>query len=397
MNIRHKGVISLLVTVLAVVLILSGCTAAGVRGIAQGWAGGVIAEGTIFVGSMEGKVLTLDAETGVQRGLPIVLESQTSSGTSFGCTPAGSSGVAIYSSPVFTSDMLFVGGYDGVVNAFPFEDGQLDINPRWVYPRSGSLGGPIIGGLVASGEYLYVASDDGSIRALNIVNGSEEWKFDAEGDMGKVWAAPAVADGIVYIGSFDKKLYALDAATGAFKWEFLTGGTISSTPVVINGSVYVGSFDRHIYAIDALTGQEKWRFPAEGQDGPEGWFWASPVVYNGVIYAPNLDGKVYAVDAVGGRSVNVYDLEQAISSSPVVVGDNIVVATSNTNRSKQQGNVYALTPGSNQTRLLYDMGETIFAPLFADDTTVYVQTMNNNLYAIDAGSGAGQKFSLSTE
>jgi outer membrane protein assembly factor BamB len=166
---------------------------------------------------------------------------------------------------------------------------------------------------------------------------------------------------------------------------------------VAGGIVYVGSFDRHLYAVDAATGQQRWRFPADGQDGPVGWFWAKPLVHNGVVYAPNLDGKVYAVDAVGGNIVDVYDLGLPISSSPVAVGDSIIVATSVTNRAKRQGNVYSLTAGSNQARLLQDINETIFAPLFASDTTVYVQTMTNNLYAIDAASGASQKFSLSTE
>ncbi len=392
-KIRQKRALILLVLVLVVILVLASCTAAGVRGIAQGWAGGIIADGTIFVGSMEGKVMALDATDGTRLGQPIPLLAQAASG-GFGCGGGGASPVAIYSSPAFANDLLYVGGYDQKVYAFTFVDGQLRPEPRWIYPRTGGLGGPVIGGLVAAGDKVYVAAGNGSVFALDAADGFKQWQFDA-GD--RIWAAPAVEGGTVFVGSFDKKLYALDAESGEKKWEFATGGTIATASAVAGGIVYVGSFDRHLYAVDAATGQEKWRFPAEGQDGPEGWFWAKPLVHDGVVYAANLDGKVYAVDALSGISLGVYDLGLPISSSPVAVGDSIIVATSVTNRSKRQGNVYSLTTGSDQARLLVDINETIFAPLFASDTTVYVQTMTNNLYAIDAASGASQKFSLSTE
>jgi len=393
LKIRYKRALSLLALVLVGILVLSGCTATGVRTIAQGWAGGVIADDSIFVGSMEGKVMVLDATDGTQRGEPIALLAQTASG-GFGCASGGLSAVAIYSSPAFANDLLFVGGYDGKVNAFSFVDGQLRPEPRWIYPRTGSLSGGIIGGLIVAGDKVYVASGNGSVFALDAADGFKQWVFDADD---RIWAAPVVVDGIVYVGSFDKNLYALDAENGDLEWQFATGGTIATTPAVAGGIVYVGSFDRHLYAVDAATGQEEWRFPAEGQDGPEGWFWARPVVHDGIVYAPNLDGRVYAVDAVSGQSVRVYDLEQPISSSPVAVGDSIIVATSVTNRSKRQGNVYSLSVGSDRAQLLVDLNETIFAPLFASGTTVYVQTMTNNLYAIDAVSGASKKFSLSTE
>ncbi len=377
-------------------LVLAGCAAAGVRNIAQGWAGGVIADGTVFIGSMEGKVMALNATDGTRRGEPIALLAQAPS-SGFSCSSGGMSAVAIYSSPAFANDLLFVGGYDGRVNAFAFVDGQLRTEPRWVYPRTGTIGGNIIGGLVADGDKVYVTSSDGSVLALHATDGFKEWEFPSVGTVGRIWSAPAVDGDTVFVGSFDKNLYALDAQTGEKKWEFSTGGTVAATPAVAGGIVYVGSFDRHLYAVDAASGQKRWRFPADGQDGPVGWFWAKPLVLNGVVYAPNLDGKVYAVDAVSGNSIGVYDLKLPISSSPVAVGNNIIVATSVTNRAKRQGNIYSLTAASDQAKLLHGINETIFAPLFASDTTVYIQTMTNNLYAIDAASGASQKFTLSTE
>jgi outer membrane protein assembly factor BamB len=54
----------------------------------------------------------------------------------------------------------------------------------------------------------------------------------------------------VYVGSYDNKVYALNGATGAKKWEFLTGNAVSSSPAIgSDGTVYVGSQDSKVYAI----------------------------------------------------------------------------------------------------------------------------------------------------
>ena len=60
---------------------------------------------------------------------------------------------------------------------------------------------------------------------------------------------PAVSDGVVYFGSTDNHLYALDAKTGKEKWKFKTGDWVSSSPAVSDGVVYFGSY-KHIYALD---------------------------------------------------------------------------------------------------------------------------------------------------
>jgi len=64
-------------------------------------------------------------------------------------------------------------------------------------------------------------------------------------------SSPAVANGIIYVGSRDKNLYAIDAVTGNEKWRFTTGDWVDSSPAVANGIVYVGSNDKNLYAIGA--------------------------------------------------------------------------------------------------------------------------------------------------
>ena len=95
---RGPKKILLLVNLLLLVIIISGgCTDALGRSIAQGWAGGVVVDDTIIVGSRGGKILALDATDGTIQGNPIVITKQLPSTI---CGGGGTSGVAIYSSPV---------------------------------------------------------------------------------------------------------------------------------------------------------------------------------------------------------------------------------------------------------------------------------------------------------
>ena len=66
---------------------------------------------------------------------------------------------------------------------------------------------------------------------------------------GEVRSSPAVADGVVFVGSNDAKLHVVDAATGEAKWTYATGGPVSSSPAVADSVVYVGSEDMKLHAV----------------------------------------------------------------------------------------------------------------------------------------------------
>jgi hypothetical protein len=62
------------------------------------------------------------------------------------------------------------------------------------------------------------------------------WEFKTGG---RIFSSPVVADGIVYVGSDDHSLHAIDARKGREIWKFQTEANVNSTPAVANGSVYV--------------------------------------------------------------------------------------------------------------------------------------------------------------
>ena len=65
-----------------------------------------------------------------------------------------------------------------------------------------------------------------------------------------VYSSPAVADGIVFFGSTDNYLYAVDIKTGREKWKFKTENRVLSSPAVADGVVFFGSTDNYFYALE---------------------------------------------------------------------------------------------------------------------------------------------------
>jgi formylglycine-generating enzyme required for sulfatase activity/outer membrane protein assembly factor BamB len=77
---------------------------------------------------------------------------------------------------------------------------------------------------------------------------------------GKVVCSPIVVDGVVYVGSGDGHLYALDANAGTQRWRTALGGAVNSTPTVVSNIVYVGCNNGYLYAIYATNGAVQWQY-----------------------------------------------------------------------------------------------------------------------------------------
>lgn len=75
------------------------------------------------------------------------------------------------------------------------------------------------------------------------------WKFNTGGQVDSA----TVVGGIVYVGSYDHKIYAFNASNGALIWNSLTGAIVISRPAAVNGVVYIGSEDHNLYAFNAAN------------------------------------------------------------------------------------------------------------------------------------------------
>jgi len=99
-------------------------------------------------------------------------------------------------------------------------------------------------------EGLLYLTDGPGLQVIDAQRGQHVWRFDAPGTIRGL--APAVADGIVYFAQTGykswNKLYALDAKTGALKRTIELRA--SAPPSVADGLLFVPSYDGYLYAVE---------------------------------------------------------------------------------------------------------------------------------------------------
>ena len=154
------------------------------------------------------------------------------------------------------------------------------------------------------------------------------WKFTTNG---AVMSSPSIENGILYVGSEDHNIYAIDAWSGNLIWNFTTLGTIESSPAVANGKVFTGGDDGYVYCLDAYKGTLLWKRFVNGYlpitSGAAVMLRSSPAVVGNRVYIGSLDGNLYALDANSGVVVWKFETQGPITSSPTVA-DGAVYVTS---------------------------------------------------------------------
>jgi hypothetical protein len=101
---------------------------------------------------------------------------------------------------------------------------------------------------------VFVGSDDEYLYAINVTDGSLIWRYKTNGT---IRSSPAVAEAqgrvLILVGSEDGRVYTL-SKNGGLYWSYQTGGAVDSSPAIVNGTVFVGSNDGNVYAFRDLLG-----------------------------------------------------------------------------------------------------------------------------------------------
>lgn len=151
-------------------------------------------------------------------------------------------------------------------------------------------GGPLLAPTL-DGSRAYVGTFASGVLAVDVAAGEVRWRA-----VGETRAyPPTVAGGVAYVtaretgGRGDGLLVALDAATGEERWRTGLDGDPTAPPGIHGGVVYVGSRDRRLYALSLDGGRVRFRVRLAD------WVDAPPAVGHGAVFVADQSGRVYAV------------------------------------------------------------------------------------------------------
>jgi len=325
----------------------------------------------------------------------------------------GSAGVFVFS-PALADESVFAAARDGTVTRLDVGNGR----PVWRV----SVGTPLSGGVGADGNLVAVGTDKGEVIALDAKSGATRWRARVSSE---VLAAPKIGEGLVFVRSADSRVFAFDVNDGKRRWvhQRAAAALIVRSPAGLTlhqGNLYAGFSGGKLAAIDARTGAVRWEVTValpkgstelervtdvsgepmllgrevctaafqgraacyEAQSGNQVWARDMSTLTGMSIdarygFVADDRGSVHALDRSSGRSLWKMDrLSYRNLSLPLPLGENVAVADF-------QGYVHFLArdSGAIVARVATD-GSAVRAAPVKIPNGILIQTANGGLFAI---------------
>ncbi len=189
------------------------------------------------------------------------------------------------------------------------------LEPKWTFDAESDIESTVA---IADGM-VYFGTFGGTFLAVSLDDGKEQWRYQV-GDHA-IQSSAAVFDGAVYFGDEFGNFYSLDAKTGEVNWQFEAQGEILSSPTFDRDRVIIGSYDQFLYALKRSDGSVVWKVETEG------YIHATPAVIGSWVTVSGCDGYLWLIDVDSGEVVDRLDLGGQAGASPAVVGSRAYVGT----------------------------------------------------------------------
>lgn len=319
----------------------------------------------------------------------------------------------IAGAPVLANGTAYVSGYGGVLIATE----ARSLSPRWdvetdglasvtptvtadaIYATSGStvyatvsesasdredpenqtwsvadLGATVAGAPAVAGGRVYVATTRGRVVAMDARTGAVRWNVSVGNHS---LAAPAAAAGSVFV-AHGGGVTAL-ARDGTVRWRW-NGSEVVAAPAVARGTVLVGTENGTVAALEARTGAPRWIAAANGS------------VKSGVAVVSDLGlaivgdetGELYAIETRNGSVRWTRSLDGAVAAAPAAAGRTFYVTTRN-------GSVYGVTTLAGTVRWRTTLGAPVVLPPVVADGALYVADVSGELHVLRGTRHTGKR------
>ncbi len=265
---------------------------------------------------------------------------------------------------------------------------------------------------IGEDELLYVGSMEGQLLALDPLTGECQWAFpgdcndrgDTNETFDEIYSTPTVMGGLVYVGGYNGKVYALDAETGesvdappCTDWRRPEKKTLPDCLVVegdedsrgVIGSIVVAdgraafgaardSESGRFHALNAGDFTDGCTYPAIGTIGK---LWSTPAVADGVAYFGDLEGSLYAVSLEDCTLLWRAELDGAIASTPLVLDGKVYVGAFDRT-------FYSVDAATGDVTELFQADSWFWSGVATDGRSLFVPSLDGKLYAWDIAQEA---------
>ncbi len=300
-----------------------------------------IAHKSVYLGSMAGRFVALDLESG---NLQWTFEAAAE----------------IKSSALVSDATVFFGDESGLVYALDTTDGS----ERWRFETEGAVTSSP--NLAAS--CLLFGSYDNYLYCLDPQSGAERWKVETEG---YVNASPAVWNDQTASAGCDGLLRLVRLENGEQTAAVEMGGYVGASAAILDDFAFVGSFENQVLGIDLANARVAWIYDPVDKDLP---FYSSAAVSPEVVVVGGRDKLLHALDPKTGIARWTLNTSDRIDASPVLAGDRVIIAT-------QGGRVLSVNLTTGKPVWEFETGEPMTASPAIAAGRLIVGTLDGTLFA----------------
>lgn len=293
---------------------------------------------TVFIGCYDNNVYALEGESG-----KFLWKYPTDGG--------------IVSKPVIADDNVFFGSEDFRLHAIFRRTGKIN----WTYYTKG----PIRSSPTCAEGHIFIGSDDGYLHVVNLATSRMAWRVDAGAP---IRSTPLVVNDHVYLGCESGEFFCIDYR-GQVRWRFKAKRAITSTAVMGKDVIYTGSVDSTVYALDAKSGWVIWRFRL-GKPTI-----STPALFENQLFIGAVDGGIYCIETGSAREVWRFNTQHQVTGSPIIYRDSLYCGS-------VDGWVYCLEHRTGRLRWKFQTGGPITGAPAAHDGIVYIGSTDHHIYAL---------------
>lgn len=289
-------------------------------------------------------------------------------------------GGTLHSTPLYHEGRVIVGSIRREVVCADAATGKV----LWRIPAPLPL---VNDGLIAGG-CLYLGLGGREFCKIELKNGKKLWSWS--GAEGIFQAQPALGEGKVVFGAWDRRLYCLDASSGKLLWQWDNGhkqklySPGNCVPVIASGKVFLVAPDRFMTALDLKTGKQLWRINRFTVRESQG------ISADGQrVYAKTMNGRLIAVDTASPEYRCLWDVDLKFgyehNPCPILEHDGIVYAGS------RQGVLAAVDSGTAALLWTYKCGNSSINKIIAGpDGGVWVTLIEGKVYRFFCNKAAAE-------